>query len=150
MRECDGVFFINVKPGDHVVFSCWVKTESSSKGLNGNPFYGGRIGIDFYGDGGVGSGRIGGTASPDGACWTQQYGYPGGQTFVPYGTSTWTKTTIDMIIPAQLQSDGQLYDYGNGFPIGQLVTPSRIVVWLQTTVDDNLAWYGGTELYVNP
>jgi len=68
-REVNGPY-LSIKPGDHIIFSCWIKTSASSLG-DKSATSGGRIGIDFYG-----GGRITGSASPDGAVWTPSGGWP--------------------------------------------------------------------------
>lgn len=141
-RECDGPWF-SIKPGDHIVFTAWMKTTASSFG-DTTPWSGIRIGIDFYGP----KGNIAGTQSPDGSVWTPWSGWPAGQTFVNWGTGTWTKITMDFIVQSQYPA-GQ---YGYAYPAGQMVTPTNIIPWIQvcTNYDQGQAWFADTQLYINP
>jgi len=68
-----------------------------------------------------------------------------------WGTSTWTKVTMDFIVEAQYPSD-----QWSAYTPGQMVAPSGIIPWFQVWssingADDNgQAWFGGPELYINP
>jgi hypothetical protein len=140
-RECDGPW-IPVSPGDHVVFSCWMKTSASTLGDNGNPLYGARIGIDFYANG-----QITGTASPDGSVYNPITGvWPSGQTFVAWDTSTWTQVVMNFVVAASYPSTG-----GGGYPtVGQMVVPTGIIPWMQVTQvnDGGQAWFANTQLTI--
>ena len=143
-RECDSIW-LAVKPGDHIVFSCWMKTTSSGLG-DTNPFSGARIGIDFYD-----SKRITGVQS-DG-----QHGYFPNEddqaianNYVNWGTSVWTKRTIDFVVPNTMGSDGYYYS------INQQRTPTGMIVWMQVwsstygSTDSGQAWFSNATVYINP
>jgi hypothetical protein len=141
-READGPY-LTIKPGDHIVFSCWMKTTGSTAGLNGDPLYGARIGIDFYANR-----RITATQSPDGSTWNPITNvYPVGQTFVPWGTSTWTQVTINFIVAQTYLADGLA-----GYPLGQSATPTACIPWMQVMnpSDGGPAWFADAQLYINP
>ena len=144
-RECNTGAY-SIKPGDHIVFSCWMKTTESGYG-DTNPFSGARIGIDFWNSGG----RINGLAS-DG-----QHGlYPNEQSsavqefYVPWG-SDWTLKIIDFIVPQKMTADGFF-----GYPAGTSQTPSAMILWMQVwsstygSTDPGHAWFANAQLYINP
>jgi hypothetical protein len=142
-READGPI-MTIHPGDHIVFICWIRTSASSIG-DTSVIHGGRIGIDFYG-----TQRITGSAAPDGAVWTPTEGYPSSElyNYVRWGTSTWTKITMDFIVASQYPADQWA-----GYPVGQMVVPTRIIPWIQvmcSSADQGQGWFGGSELYINP
>jgi hypothetical protein len=138
---------IRVKPGDHIVFTVWMKTSASTIGDTSRSA-GIRLGIDFY----TASGRINGIQSPDGSYWTPSGGWPPNEylNYVNWGYN-WTQRTMDFIIPNQYPSD----EFG-GYPAGQLVTPDRMIPWIQVwssshqNADDGIAWFADAELYINP
>jgi hypothetical protein len=146
-READGAPH-NISPGDHIVFSCWIKTSSSTLGDISNQA-GGRIGIDFYGPNGL----VTGTASPDGQVWTPSNGYPSITylNYVVWGTSTWTKITMDFAVASTYPAAE-----GGNYQSGQMVTPTAIIPWLQVwsivngASDGGSAWFADSELYINP
>jgi hypothetical protein len=142
-REIDGPWF-GVKPGDHIVFTAWIKITASSIG-DTTPCSGIRIGIDFY----ASNGDITGTASPDGSVWSPTGGWPAGQTFVNWGTSTWTQIKMDFIVQSQYL--GAPIGYSNYSP-GQMVTPICIIPWVQVcgSNDQGQAWFADSQLYINP
>jgi len=145
-RECDGPY-ISIAPGDQIVFSCWIKTTASSLG-DTNPNSGGRIGIDFYSN----TGRITGTASPDGSVWTPTTGYPSNTylNYVHWGTSTWTQVTMSFTIPSTYPADGA----SGGYYAGQPVTPTAILPWMQVwsstygASDQGQAWFANPQLTI--
>lgn len=127
--------WIAVKPGDHVVFKCWIKTNPSSG-------RGGIIGFDVYGTYGrlwevsnEASGNDNNSfKSPK--SWNYQY--------VPYGRD-WTQMTIDITIPSTTFTHN---DYG------QSITPQQIrglIPWLgpMNSISASI-WFAGAELYINP
>src|ERR1039457_4101704 len=72
---------LDISPGDHIVFSCWIKTSGATLSADyNNPQAGGRIGIDFYGS----LGGISASCVPDGTTST---------TSNPYGSNTDTYNT---------------------------------------------------------
>ena len=122
---------ISAKPGQHIVFTCWMKTTESGYG-DTNPYSGARIGIDFYRNGQ----RIGSVQSPT---------YPDTDqgvriNYVNWGTSQWTQRTIDFTVPQTIS--------------GQ--TPSGMILWMQVwsstygSTDPGHAWFANAQLYINP
>jgi hypothetical protein len=146
LRECDGPW-LDVKPGDHIVFSVWIKTTASSYGDTSTQS-GGRIGVDFYGS----LGGIRPILTPDGNPNFDDKD----NTYVHWGTSTWTKMTMDFYV-------APTYDYvyastgsTGRYPDGALVTPTGIIPWMQVWSgtyggdDSGSAWFSNSELYINP
>lgn len=140
-REVNSIAF-SVKPGDRIVFSCWIKTSESGFG-DTDPFSGARIGIDFYGEGL----RIRGWQSavyPETAQTIQQ-------NYVPWGTGEWIQKTIEMVVPQTFRSDGYL-----GYPRGVQVNPTTMVLWMQVwsstygATDPGQAWFANPQLFINP
>jgi hypothetical protein len=146
LRECDGPW-IDVKPGDHIVFSVWIKTSASGFGDTSTQS-GGRIGIDFYGS----IGGIRPILTPDGNPNFDDKD----NTYVHWGTGTWTKMTMDFTVAPTYN-----YVYGSTgstgrYPDGALVTPVAIIPWMQVWSgtyggdDSGSAWFSNSELYINP
>jgi hypothetical protein len=140
-REANGIWY-NIKPGDHIVAKCWMKTDPSGFG-DTNPYSGARIGLDFYGPAGRILG-IEGNAYPETDA-AQRANY------VPWGTSTWTQRTIEITVPATFSADGDL-----GYPAGSVVVPTSFVMWMQGwsssygSTDPAKIWFADAELYINP
>lgn len=135
---------IAVFPGDHVVFSCWIKTSAPT--IMGDDYLsGGRIGVDIYG--GVGGASFG-TSCPDGL----GHGAEVHNTFVVFGTDVWTKVTIDFVVAASYVAN----QVTNGFPVGTVFVPSLAVFWFQTwscvyfTAERGSAWFADPVLQINP
>jgi hypothetical protein len=137
---------INIKPGDVIDYSCWIKTSAATLSAdNGNPQAGGRIGIDFYGaDGG-----ITGIQTPDGA-----YGSTNtDNTFVKFGTSTWTEVTMSFKVPSTYTATGA---YSGSYTAGQQVTPTSMIPWIevwsdtQGTNEHGTGWFADPAFYINP
>jgi len=145
-RECDGPW-IPIQPGEHIVFSCWIKTSASSFG-DTNPYSGGRIGIDFYANG-----VITATASPDGTPITPSGGSPANQNlnYVHWGTSTWTQITMSFTVAATYAA---CPSYGSPYSSGQKVVPSGIIPWMQVwsstygASDSGKAWFANPTLTI--
>ena len=103
-REVDGAW-LSVKPGDHIYFAAWVKTDAYSS-ADGNP--GGRIGIDFYVHSNLGYGIAcidsnTGAGVPNAAEDASGYADPnhGGHLVrLPWGNN-WTLLVYDLYIPSQ-------------------------------------------------
>ena len=93
-REVDGAW-INVRPGDHIVFSAWVKTASYA---SSDLCAGARIGMDFY----IQSSQGYGIATIDAV--GHQAGHPNdvenmaGVARLPWGNG-WTLLTWDIYVP---------------------------------------------------
>jgi hypothetical protein len=107
------------KEGDRVVFSAYMKTESSSKGHDGRVDKGARIGIDYY------SYNVRITSSPPNVPSVAA------GSFVPWGTSGWTLFTYDMIVPAG-------YDVTCCIPWLQVLDAT----------DTGNAWFGNIQLNI--
>jgi hypothetical protein len=115
------------KPGDHIVASIWIRTDSSSGDM------GARLGIDLYG----------GRYIVD--------GYPGVHidtttNYVRWGTTTWTQRTYDFIVPSTTYTRDQT---GASIPGTQI---NGILLWIQARPGDanGNAWFADAELYINP
>jgi hypothetical protein len=123
-----------VKPGDHIVFGCWIKTGHSSTGKDGNDWFGGRIGVDMYCDGHI-------LASVP---FGDEEGH---RSWVAFNTDTWTYRQYDFIIPTTWFSKDT---------IGQTVSPtqqiSTIIPWIQVfpQTDTGQVWYADSVLQINP
>jgi hypothetical protein len=132
-READSNWMA-VSPGQHIVFSCWMKTSASSLGYNGVIGYGARLGIDFYDSGYI-----------TGISWAGAYTVnPTYQqvvnNFVPWNSATWTLRTLDFVVPSTV------YDVnGHGH------TPTGIIPWLQALLpsDAGSAWFADATLYIS-
>ena len=142
---------IQVKPGDHVVFKMWMKTNPSTLS---NPTHGARFGFDLYGS----SGRI----------WECSWGFPATTNFdytngndynwsaykyVSYGTSTWTQGIIDGYIPTKFFTENDGYSGGTKVIPAQQV--SGIIPWVGVdpsypSSQAGSAWFADAELYINP
>ena len=149
-REVDGAW-IEVKPGDHVVFSAWVKSNNFS---SSNPCSGVEIGFDFYINSSQGYGIA--TIDSDG----HQAGHPndieiandystwtGGITYVPWGTD-WTLITWDFHVPTAY------YTYVTNAAV-QSCNPIQInsmVPWVtgRDITADAYCWFADPTLQINP
>jgi hypothetical protein len=137
-RECNGRW-LPVNPGDHVVFTCWMKTTLSQYSTYNNDLTdsygkGARIGIDFYHDNT--NLLIGALVNGLGSDTVTIPGYPqlrSAGSHVPWNTPNWTKQTIDFIVPS-------------GYNI------NKVVAWMQVveSEDSGQAWFADAELYINP
>jgi hypothetical protein len=151
-RECDCTWYL-VQPGDHIVASCWIKTDPSQLG-DTDPASGGRIGIDlWYTDDPPNWGSVNyilwGISE---ATYYNPHDYDAGvANYVHWGTSTWTQRTIDFIVPDVYFT----YDYMTGQTISP-VKPNVICMWMQVwsstygSTDPGLVWFADAELYINP
>jgi hypothetical protein len=138
-RECDGTWY-SIKPGDHVVAKCWIKTDSNTPAENANPYHGARIGIDYYGP--TGSGGI--TILDSRPNNTDPLSVA-----VPWNTPTWTLRTWDIIIPSTIFTKDVA---GHAIPPTQI---TQFVIWMQgIQLNDGTAkgsaWFADAELYINP
>lgn len=143
---------IRVSPGDHIVFSVYMKTSASS--INDYSATSGvRLGIDFYVNG---VHRIIGVQDPKGVGWTPANGYPKDQVdnWVKWG-SDWTQRTMDFIVPKQYNYDGYGGD-GSWVTGVTMVTPNSMLPWIQVWSEDHenadtgTAWFADAKLYINP
>jgi hypothetical protein len=133
--------WIAVKPGDHVVFRCWIKTASGT----GNAAI---IGFDVYGS----SNRILEIhpCSPQSAIWNIVNDVPvqgGTPTYIPYG-SDWTLLTFDVTIPSTHYTHD---DFRNTIPSQQIAgfIPWVGGIWNGRSSYPNV-WFADAELYINP
>jgi hypothetical protein len=128
-----------VKPGDHIVFKCWIKTSSAANAANnGNPLYGGaRIGIDFFGHSNL-------LASHP----TNEEGL---SSYVLFG-SGWTLKIWDLIVPDtwfDIDNQWGSPNYGKPIPPQQIM---GFIAWMQVVpvAETGVAWFSDAELYINP
>jgi len=146
-REIDVSWFA-VKPGDHIVFKCWIKTGPQASGYANDLGLrwgsGGRIGIDFYGEnyiGGVSYNPKGASPTTNSPSSTEQRA-----NYVLWG-SDWEFRTIDLIVPPYFASDGYV------FPEGEMKLVKGIIPWAQAWSNEpgtGIAWFADAELYINP
>lgn len=164
-RECNTHWF-NVKPGDHIVWGVWCRTD----GLDSdNTIYtGGRIGIDLYGncviegtsqivciveslprnfvfiDGKWRSGvntRTYTTIDKDTNLPTPLLE----QFIVPWGNTEWTYIYWDFIVPDTTYSFTAQYA---GEPPTQII---GCIPWIDAReYTENHAWFDDSEFYINP
>ena len=145
-REVDGAW-ISVKPGDHIVFSCWIKTAAFS---TSDPYAGARIGMDFY----VQSSQGLGIATID--AQGHQAGHPNdvenvaGVCRVPWGNG-WTLVTWDVYVPTTYFTYVTTGTAGNPCSCNS-VQISSMVGWFSVggVTDNAYAWFADSSLYVNP
>ncbi len=137
-REDDGTW-ISVKPGDHIIFSAWIKTASwAGSGLNA--YSGAEIGWDYY----ISSSHGYGIATVDAE--GHQAGHPndaeiannyssltGGKTYVPWGTD-WTLMTWDFNVP------NTYYNY---------VTTNGVYSCSPVQINSMVPWWGGRDVTAN-
>jgi hypothetical protein len=122
-------YWIPIKPGDHIVFTCWMKLNAGD-GSDSKPYDGARLGIDFYDN----VGWLAGTSSPDGDPTN-----PAAKVianWVNWGTTQWAFRKIEFFV---------LQTYGGKVPTG-------MIPWIQVLPQGNTgyAWFADCELYVNP
>jgi hypothetical protein len=138
--------WITVKPGDHIVFKCWIKTNPSTFGD------GGTIAFDCYGP----NERImevhprtiqteiwNGGSRPTG--WS---GMAGSSIYIPYGRD-WTQITLDVTIPYTTftHNDWQKpLTYGPQQITG--ILPMLAASWNKG--ESASVWFADAELYINP
>lgn len=133
-----------VKPGDHIVMGCWIKTGGSTP----QSFAGGRMGLDYYDR----SDHAISAAVSQLSASTGTYGTDAevNHNYVHWG-SDWTYRQWDFIVPATVQGSGQSTYY----PVGSSGIPALVVPWIQVwdiNYPDNACtcWFSGFTLYVNP
>jgi hypothetical protein len=147
-READGPF-IQVKPGDHIVFTVWIKTGNSTLGQDGVSGNGAIMGFDYY----SATHRLREHSSDNprndvDPTWQTYLDDP--TRYVPMN-SDWTLRTLDTIVPTQVLDD----------TTGQLATEpiAGIIPWLQGSSyitgpnhlqDEGQVWFADAVLYINP
>jgi hypothetical protein len=137
-RECDGTWY-SVRAGDHIVATCWIKTDSTPYTGQDVAYAGGRIGVDFFAPRGDGTIAV-----------VDSYPHSGAEhiaSIVRWGTTTWVQKVWDLIVPSTVYTTE-----ANGTP---LTTPSQItefVIWIQASPPTfaGKAWFADAELYINP
>ncbi len=108
-RECDGKWY-PVKPGDHIVAKCWIRTLTGPS-TSGYPQCGRRIGIDFYAS----------TILPARTFWDTYYNYDYGKSYVHDSNGrAWQQRVLDFIVPATV-----------GDSSGNPQVPTSFVLWMQ-------------------
>ncbi len=149
-REVDGTW-INVKPGDHIIFSAWIKTASYT---SSNLYAGAEIGFDFY----INSSQGYGIATIDSA--GHQAGHPNdteiaddyssltrGITYVPWG-SDWKQVIWNLYVPPTY------YSYVTTSQASvQLCNPVQIcsmVPWFEVrdVTANAYSWFADPALYI--
>ncbi len=149
-REVDGAW-LNVKPGDHIVFSCWIKTAAFSTSYTWGE--GGSIGMDFYIHSNLGYGIATLNSAGD------QAGHPNNSENVndvcrvKWGHD-WTLVTWDINVPTQF------FNYvtisSNSLPYAPYTCNSvqidSMVPWFEVrgVTDNAYAWFADPTLYINP
>jgi hypothetical protein len=143
-REVDGAW-IEVNPGDHIVFTAWIKTSTyTSK----DPMVGARIGMDFY----ITTSQGTGIATIDAA--GHQAGHPNDnenaatEGRVPWGND-WTQITWDLYVPTTYFT---YVTKSTGVTFCNPVQISSMVTWLDArgVTDNAYAWFSDTQFYINP
>jgi hypothetical protein len=135
-RELDSIW-IAVNPGEHLVWTVWMKTGPSG-GQDPNAGTGGDnpaacAGWDWYGSGG----RI--TANLQNAQQEDQYG-------IRWNTG-WTQITYNIYVPSTVSADGST----GGYYSGQQVAPNGLILWLGAdNQDSGIVWFADSQFYINP
>jgi len=147
-READGDF-IQVKPGDHIVFSVWVKTGHSTLGQDGVYGNGGLILFDYY----SATHRLHEHSSDNprndwDPTWTTYLDDP--TIYVPFN-SDWALRTLDAVVPSQVfdETTGQLATE----PIVGIIPvlqASGYIVPPNYEQDQGQVWFADAVLYINP
>jgi hypothetical protein len=128
--------WIPIKPGDRIVFKCWMKLNAGD-GSDNKPYDGARLGIDFYDN----TGWIGCTSALNGNPYPYQTDEETIAMYANWGTTTWTLRTMDFYVQNTY----------TGGPRGAQV-PTGMMPWIQVLPmrDTGYAWFADAELYVNP
>ena len=149
-REVDGDF-IQVKPGDHIVFKVWIKTGHSTLGQDGVSGNGGFMLFDYY----SATHRLHEHSSDNPLSdvqgsdkWNTYLNDP--TRYVPFN-SDWTLRTLDTIVPSQIWDDTtrQLATVSitGIIPVlqasGYIVPPNHLQ-------DEGQVWFADAVLYINP
>lgn len=137
--------WIAIKPGDHIVFKCWIKTGTIA-GYTFNPnnaatFKGARIGVSYYSS----TAFINDICGPHGTLPN-----PPADTlanWVTWNTAGWVQKTIDFIVPKTVLNRST----------GAYQVPCGIIAWMQVWSYPNNSpttlgsgWFADAELYINP
>ncbi len=152
-RELNGQW-IDINPGDRIVFTAWFITTASSQGDTSN-VHGGCLDIDMYGGNNPnGVNRICGIMASDGTDNYYTNGIPSPTTCVPWGTGTWTQVTMDFVVPSTYAADG--YSGSGGYAAGTPVVPSGFIPviyggsnsWIGGSPENGIIYVSNTEIYV--
>jgi hypothetical protein len=136
---------VSVNPGDHIVYSAWIWTGTSTIGQSNG--WGCAMGIDVYAP----NGRL---CELDGANGAENYDGSVSRLMVNWGSGAWVQLKMDFTIQSQYKADSTA-----GYTRGTLVTPTAIIPWflgqgyytgsVMTSEAANSYIYG-TILYINP
>ena len=145
-------YYLQIKPGDHVVLKAWFWVPQSTVGDNNNPYSGGLLNVDLRGS----QGRICALATSDGKqsydAITRTYASASAQSsmIVQFGTQTWEQVTMDFVVQNTYISDGW-----GGMSAGQYATPTGMIPLIaistgNTQTEKASVYFAGTEIYINP
>lgn len=144
----DSEYSIPVSPGDRILFNCWIKAASSTRGDDGDDGHGGIIGIDFYHD----NNRVWEYAHGTTTTWQLTnpiFAYVQDYIWVPYGTGQWTKITLDVTVPDTMFTTD---DYGTS--LGGSYQLNYAMPWLTGSwhhADESASvWFANMQIYINP
>jgi hypothetical protein len=149
VREVNGPWQA-ISPGNHIVFSCQLKTGTSSLGDSDTSEHGVRIGIDLY-EAGTGH-RITAIQSPDGTPARVKDRVPEwaanqDDCFIHWSNYGFLEITIDFTVAATYTGDG----YGEvGWGVSAI--PGHVVAWVQgiNVADTGHTWFADSQFYINP
>jgi hypothetical protein len=131
--------WIKVKPGDHIVFRAYIKTEGCNYG------WGGSIGVDLYSS----NGRLWEVhkREPQSGIWNLPH--TGVFVTVPYNRD-WTLYTLEFDIPTTpfTRTD-------DGTPVNPPAYVAGLIPWLGAShnndnTDNGSVWFADAEFYINP
>jgi hypothetical protein len=136
-REVDGHWY-DVKPGDKLYASAWIKTADSTPADDNNALLGARIGMDLYGV--LSNGQM---------VQVDCHPHDGDEHYasvVRWNTPDWTHKTWNITVPSDYFTKTI---WGDSIPPTQV---SQVVIWLDGRPTDSgaNAWFADTELYINP
>ena len=150
-ENSDGAW-IDVKPGDHIVFSAWMKTSGASSDYGGE-----RMGIDYYGSIFVNGAYVdyaipsNANGQADGHPNDADNTYPGTGS-VAWGTD-WTLKTWDIYVPTTVYHYYRIWD-GHEIVVAPCdpVQISGIVPIFDAQNETNSAfvWFADPQLYIIP
>ena len=152
-RELNGQW-MDINPGDRIIFTAWFMTTASSQGDTSN-VHGGCLDIDMYGGNNPnGVTRICGIMDADGTSNYYTCGIPSPTTCVPWGTGTWTQVTMDFVVPSTYAADG--YSGSGGYAAGTPVVPSGFIPviyggsnsWIGGSPENGIIYVSNTEIYI--
>jgi hypothetical protein len=151
---------LNVKPGDHIVMSCWIKTAGSNAGL---AWGGAHIGFDLRTQDSYGlemvcavnslwSASAGGNPNGVGGDASCSHNLDA-DSWVNYGQG-WTQLVWSFVVPAYYKCDGIYSLTNHPLVTGQNYVPTEIAPWVQVWDSSGKvsysAWFSDYQLYLNP